>query len=126
MTTKEARALHVVEELQPRHSRPTQRHHERVQRAPRSSDLDVAEVPPVDLGLLTRDHVQPGERLGLGPGPDLGDEPTKVRLAALVAPIAHHVKQARGVELGILGQGRFDEGKERVEHARTNSGHLRP
>ncbi|HEY0252369.1 MAG TPA: hypothetical protein VGC41_12630, partial [Kofleriaceae bacterium] len=36
-----------------RRTRPGQHHHEARQRASRVADLDLAEVAPVDLGLLT-------------------------------------------------------------------------
>ena len=88
VSAQEAGTLHVVKELQPRHPRPAQRHHEGVQRAAGSSDVDMPEVPPVDLGLLASEHVQTGKRLGLGPRPHRGDESTKVRLAALISAIA--------------------------------------
>jgi hypothetical protein len=73
-----------------------QHHHEGHQRTLRPADIEVAEVPPVNLRLFARQTAQP--QIGFGPRtrPVAGDQVAEVIGAAAIATLADHRMQAAG------------------------------
>ena len=90
----------VEEEAQEDLPRVAQHHDERHQRTAGAADLQMAEVPPVDLRLFAGQAAQPQIRLRRAARPMLGNEVAEVIGAAAIAALAHHREQAAG------GQGR--------------------
>jgi hypothetical protein len=117
MTAQEAVHPGVQEEAQEDHAAVAEHHDEGHQRAPRPTDLQVAEVAPVHLRLLTGQRAQAQVGLGWRPRAQLGDEVPEVRVAAHVAALADHGVQPRSGERGELGQRREDEGPVRIDAA---------
>jgi len=64
----------VVEEGDKRHARPGEHDDEGAQRSGGMAYFLVPEVPPVDLGLFSRQGPQPLEGLGWLSGPEQGDD----------------------------------------------------
>ncbi len=72
---------------------------------------DVAEVPPVDLALLTGQGLQTLKGLGLWPGTVVGHLVTKVVWATAITTLAHHRIETAGGEVWELLQGLVNKGK---------------
>ena len=86
----------IEEEAQEDLPRVAEHHDEGHQRTPRAADLEMAEVAPVDLGLLARQGAQTQIGFGLRTRPMAGDEVAEVIGAAAIAAFAHHRIQAAG------------------------------
>ena len=94
VTTQEVAHLRVQVEAQEDASREAENHHEAHQRALRATDLHLAEVGPVDLGLLAGKGLQPQIGLGRRLRPHEGDHVAEVAWTPLVAALAHHLVEA--------------------------------
>jgi len=111
MAIEEAVGARVEVEAQEDHAAEGQHHHEGHQRATGSTDRDVTEVRPVDLGLFARERAKPQIGLGLAPRTKLSDPRPEVALASQVAAYNDHAVQARGGESRVL--------LERLQHERN-------
>ena len=109
----------VQEEAQEDAPRPRQHHHEGHQRAARTADGEVAEVPPIDLALLTRQRAQTQVRLGARARSMARDQVAEVIGTARVAAFPDHAIQAGGGQPRKLGEGLADEGQIGVDRRRT-------
>ena len=104
----------IKEEAQENLPRMAQHHHERHQRTPRTANLQVAEMGPVDLCLFARQAAQPQIRFGRTTRPVAGNEVAKVIRAAAVAALAHHRIQPAGGQGWELLQRLPDERQIRI------------
>ena len=77
-----------MREAREHRARPRQHQHEARQRARRGADLELAEVSPVNLGLLAGQGRQLEEHLGLRRGVNRTDVPAHRRVAVEVAAAA--------------------------------------
>lgn len=107
------KVLHVCaqEEAQEDASGPGQDHHKGHQGSARLPDLDVAEVAPVALPLLTGQGAQAQVGLCRGAGTVPGDDMAEVVGTSLVATLAGHGVQSAGGEVGELLQGLLNKGQ---------------
>src|SRR5471032_3523659 len=87
MTGQEAVHACIEEEVQIDLSRPRQHHHEGHQGSARTSDLQVAEAPPVALSLLPRQGAKPKVRLGHRARTMKRNQVSEVVLTAAVAAL---------------------------------------
>ena len=108
----------VEVEAQEGAARVTQHHHEAHQRALRAPDPDLAEVGPVDLGLLAGQGLEAQIGLGHGSRPLGRDHVAEVALAPPVAALDRHLVEPGGGQPGPDRQGLADEGQERIDHRR--------
>ena len=93
-----------------------QDHHEGHQLANGLADLDLPEVPPVDLGLITGQGLEAEVGLcGLARA-DRGDDGPEMVLASGIAPLLDHLEQPTGAEGRELVEGLIDERAIRVDH----------
>ena len=67
--------------------------------------------------MVPREQVQPEIGGGLGRGPEQPHRPAHLAYRARVAPLAHHLEEARRAQAGILLECGFEEGPVRVECA---------
>ncbi len=88
---------------------PGEHEHEARQHAAGTTDLEGAEVPPVDLALLRGEGVEPEVGLGPGGGPDGPHVAADLDDGAGVASLAQHGPETRGAQAGVLLEGRGDE-----------------
>jgi hypothetical protein len=91
-----------------------QHHHERHQRPPGAADIDVSEMTPVNLALLTRQAAQPQIGFGFWSRPMAGDDMAKVVGSTRIAALAHHRIQPTGRQLRELLQRLPDEWQVRI------------
>ena len=115
MAPQEVAHRGVEVEAQEDASREAENHHEAHQRAFRTADLHLAEVSPVDLGLLAGKGLQAQISLGRRLRPLGRDHVAEVALAPLVAALAHHLVEPAGGQLRIASQCLADEGHEGIE-----------
>ena len=111
MSADERRAVSVEEEAQEDPARVAQHHDEGHQGAACAADLQMAEVPPVDLCLLARQRAQAQVGLGRRARAHAGDEVAQMRGAADVAALKQHLQQPRRGQRWELG--------ERLQHERA-------
>ena len=109
VATQEAVHLGVEAKAQEHPPRVAEHRHEAHQRTARLADLQVAEVSPVDLHLLTRQRAQAQEGFGRGSRAQGADQMAEVAALTGVATLAHHVEQPAGGERRVLLQGLRDE-----------------
>ena len=102
------------EEAQEDLPREAQHHHEGDERPRRRAHGELAEVRPIDLGLLAGQRAQPQERLRRRPRPMARDDGAEVVGAARVAARLDHHVQAAGAEARVLGERLDDEGNEGI------------
>lgn len=116
----EQERLECLVERAPREHRTRPRKHEDEarQRARRGADLDLAEVVPVDLGLLAGQGRQLEERLGMGGRPHRADVSAHRRVSAHVPARTDHLENARRAQLGVPIEDLADERLERIEQRR--------
>ena len=95
--------------------RVAEHHHEAHQRALRAPDPDLAEVGPIDLGLLAGKGLEPQIGLGFRLRPQGGDHTAEVALAPPVAAPAHHLVEPAGRQRRVFLQCLADEGDEGIE-----------
>ena len=81
-------------------------------------DGELAEVPPVHLGLLARQGFEAQIRLRQGAWSVMQHQVAKVVRPTRVAALAHHGVEAAGGERRVLLQGRLDKGQIRVQERR--------
>ena len=93
----------VEEELQIQGARVRQRHDEAGQSAAGAADHDVAEVCPVDLGLLAR-QMRPDAGTARGSGTQTCHRAPQLDDAAAVTAIANHVVDAGRAQTRMLLQ----------------------
>ncbi len=98
--------------------RVAEHHHEAHQRALRAPDPDLAEVSPIDLGLLAGKGLQAQIGLGHGLGPEGGDHMTEVVGAARIAAFAHHLIETAGRQRRPGRQRLDDERHVGIDHRR--------
>lgn len=99
----------IDDEFTPKGARPSEHHHEEPQRPATTRYLDVSDVRPVDLGLLTDEGVGAQEDLVPRPWPDASDVGTERANAPRVAALLDHVPKPRGPQSWIVGQCLVDE-----------------
>ena len=117
VAAQEAVHAGVQEEAQEDHAAVTEHHHEAHERSPSAADLQVAEVAPVDLRLLSRQRAQAQVGLGRRSRAHGRHQQPEVRGPAHVAALGHHRVQPRCGERGELLQGGQDEGPVRIDAA---------
>src|SRR6202022_2091088 len=99
----------IEEEAQIDLPRPRQHHHEGHQRPARATDLQMAEVRPVDLALFTGQGAQAQIGLRYGPWTVQRDQMPEVMRVAPVAALIDHRVQATGRKRRKLLQRLMDE-----------------
>ena len=90
MAAQEGVHAGVEEEAQEDLARLAQHHDKGHQRTPRAADLQMTEVAPVHLRLLSGQRAQAQVGLGAGARPHGRHEVAEVRGRAHVAPLDHH------------------------------------
>ena len=116
MTAQEVVHPGIEEEAQEDAARVAQHHHEAHQRALRAPDPHLAEVGPVDLGLLAGERLEAQIGLGHEPRALRRDHVPEVALAPPVAALDRHPVEPAGGQPGPGRQGLADEGPERIDH----------
>ena len=121
----EERHRRAGKEAEEQPARVAEHHHERPERPLRAADLQLAEVRPVDLSLLTRHRAEPLERLrGLLRTEPTDDAPKVIGPARIAALLDHDVEATRA-KPRILLELLDDERHERVDHRRPRRDDLR-
>ena len=100
----------VEHELGPHRARVGQHHDEDPELARGVLDAQLADVAPVDLGLLADERLDAQEDLALGRRAHELDVPSQRAHAAVVAALHEHVVQAGGAQPRVLRQRLGDEG----------------
>ena len=98
--------------------RVAENHHEAHQAALRAADRHLAEVSPVDLGLLAGKGLEAQIGLGHGPGPEVAEQMTEVVAAARIAAFAHHLVEPAGGQRRPGCQRLGDERHVWIDHRR--------
>src|SRR5688572_20878286 len=91
-------------------------HDERPEGAYRSTNLQLAEVRPIDLGLLARQSAQALERLGRLLRTKATHDASQVIGASWIAALLDHAEDAARGQLRVLLELLDDEGDERIDH----------
>ena len=112
-------ALHasVQEEAQENAPGATEHHDEGHQRPPGLTNGQMAEVPPIDLGLFAGQSSQPQISLGLSRlhRTMTGDQVAEVIRRTVITALTDHSEQSTGRERGELLEAFANEGQERVD-----------
>jgi hypothetical protein len=103
-------------------ARPAEHHDEGREGSAGLSDLEMAEVSPVDLGLLTGKGGETQEGLGLGLGAQPAHHTARLDGRAAVAAGDDHLVDAGGAKPGVVLQHLADEAEVGVELAGSRSG----
>ena len=109
MAAQEARGCLIEEEAGVEGARPRQDHHEAIEDALGVSDLDLAEVSPIDLSLLAGQCAQSQKRLGACRRTHLGDVAAQLHARARIAARLEHLKETGCAKARVKAQGLFDE-----------------
>ncbi len=96
--------------------RVAEHHHESPQGALGASDLKLAEVRPVDLGLLARQCLEAQESLSRLTRPVSTNNATEVIGSSRIAALLDHLKQPARTQALVLFELLDDEWQERVGH----------
>jgi hypothetical protein len=99
-------------------------HHERPERPERAADLQLAEVGPIDLGLLARERAKALERLRGLLRTKPTDDTTEVIGPAEVAALFDHDEESARTKVGVLSELLDDERHERIDHRGPWRDHL--
>ena len=118
MAAQEVAHPGVEVEAQEDPPRVAENHHEAHQAALRAADRHLAEVSPVDLGLLAGKGLEAQIGLGHGPGPEVAEQMTEVVAAARIAAFAHHLVEPAGGQRRPGCQRLGDERHVWIDHRR--------
>lgn len=99
-------------------ARVAEHHHESPQRPHRPADGELAEVPPVHLGLFARQRAQPQIRFGHRARAVARHHVAEVIRPSAIAALRHHLVEAAGAQARVLLQRFADQRHEGVDDGR--------
>ena len=119
MTAQEVLHARIEKEAQKNLARVAQDHDESHQRTARAADGEMAEMPPINLGLLARQGAQAQVSLRRGARPMACNEVAEVIGTSAVTTLAHHRIEPAGGEGWKRLQGLADERQIGIDPRRT-------